>query len=60
MKHQQMLTKIGKTVFQKCKTLTTNKIHYSEGSRNAFVHLLANNCNRHGIPEIEALPFIKK
>lgn len=46
-------------VFEKCVKLTENKEQYIEGSRNTFVHLLANNCNRQGIPETEATPLIK-
>ena len=37
---------------------TQNKITYEEGSRNRFVHLLASNCNRNGIPEQTALDYI--
>ncbi len=46
-------------VFEKCVKLTENKEQYIEGSRNTFVHLLANNCNRQGIPETEATLLIK-
>lgn len=49
----------GQQVFEKCVKLTENKEQYIEGSRNTFVHLLANNCNRHGIPETEATLLIK-
>lgn len=49
----------GQQVFQKCVKLTENKEQYIEGSRNTFVHLLANNCNRQGIPETEATLLIK-
>lgn len=48
-----------KQAFEKCIKLTENKEQFVEGSRNTFVHLLANNCNRQGIPEVEATPLIK-
>lgn len=48
-----------KSVYDKCLALTLNKISFAEGSRNNFVNLLANNCNRNGIPETEAEAFIK-
>jgi hypothetical protein len=38
----------------------TEKIKtYREGNRNNFIHLLTCNCNRKGIPENDALEFIK-
>jgi KaiC/GvpD/RAD55 family RecA-like ATPase len=49
----------GQQIFEKCVKLTENKEQYIEGSRNTFVHLLANNCNRQGIPETEATLLIK-
>jgi KaiC/GvpD/RAD55 family RecA-like ATPase len=48
-----------KAVYDKCLALTLNKLSFSEGSRNNFVNLLANNCNRNGIPETDAASFIK-
>ncbi|HUC81522.1 MAG TPA: BT4734/BF3469 family protein [Flavisolibacter sp.] len=48
-----------KPIFDKCLALTLNKISFVEGSRNNFVNLLANNCNRNGIPENEAGALIK-
>ena len=41
-------------VFEKSVQLTENIYQFSEGNRNNFVHLLANNCNRNGINEYEA------
>ena len=38
-------------VFGKCLDFTENKSNYSDGNRNNFVHLLACNCNRAGIPQ---------
>lgn len=38
----------------------TEKIQtYQEGNRNNFIHLLTCNCNRKGMPESDALEFIK-
>ena len=38
----------------------TEKIQtYQEGNRNNFIHLLACNCNRKGIPEADVSEFIK-
>jgi len=51
--------KTNVSTFDFCVQLTENKFTYSEGSRNSFVHLLACNCNRYGIPEAEATPQIK-
>lgn len=50
---------IGADVFEKCVQLTENKVQFSEGSRNNFVHLLANNCNRNGMSEADATTEIK-
>ncbi len=38
-------------VFLKCVDLTDTKSSYEEGNRNNYVHLLACNCNRAGIPQ---------
>ena len=38
-------------VFNKCVDFTERKFTYHEGNRNNFVHQLACNCNRAGIPE---------
>lgn len=46
-------------VFEKCVQLTENIYTFKEGERNNFVHLLAANCNRNGIIEIEASSKIK-
>lgn len=37
--------------FNKCVDFTERKFTYHNGNRNNFVHLLACNCNRAGIPE---------
>lgn len=37
--------------FNKCVDFTEKKFTYHEGNRNNFVHQLACNCNRAGIPE---------
>ena len=47
------------SVFQKCVQLTNNKMAYVEGSRNNYVCLLANNCNRNGLSELSATQYIK-
>lgn len=41
--------------FEKCIELTKNRMQFFEGNRNNFVTLLANNCNRWGIPRQEAI-----
>ncbi len=41
--------------FQQTVSFTEAKQSYSAGNRNNFLHLLASNCNRRGIPEDEAL-----
>jgi hypothetical protein len=38
-------------IFSQCVDFTQRKISYHNGSRNSFVHLLACNCNRIGMPE---------
>ena len=38
-------------VFGKCVDFTERKATYTEGNRNNYVHLLACNCNRAGIPK---------
>lgn len=45
-------------VFGKCVDFTERKANYTEGNRNNYVHLLACNCNRAGIPENIALGYI--
>lgn len=45
-------------VFGKCVDFTDRKANYTEGNRNNYVHLLACNCNRAGIPENIALGYI--
>lgn len=44
--------------FKNCIDFTEKIATYTEGSRNNFVHLLACNCNRVGIPENEAQNLI--
>ena len=44
--------------FNNCIDFTEKIATYTEGSRNNFVHLLACNCNRVGIPENEAQNLI--
>lgn len=46
------------TVFEECILFTQNKESYVEGNRNNFIHLLACNCNRKGIPEEIAMDLI--
>lgn len=45
-------------IFKNVVEFTQNKATYVNGSRNRFVHLLASNCNRNGIPEQEAMQFV--
>ena len=45
-------------VFGKCVDFTDRKSSYSEGNRNNYVHLLACNCNRAGIPQNIAEGYI--
>ena len=44
--------------FGNCVDFTERKISYHDGNRNNFVHLLACNCNRIGMPEGIAETFI--
>lgn len=37
-------------VFRDCVSFTEQKLTFVEGNRNNFIHLLACNCNRNGIP----------
>lgn len=46
--------------FQDCVEFTERKMSYFEGNRNNFIHLLACNCNRKGIPETTALSLIQQ
>ena len=39
--------------FGKCIDFTEKKSSYTEGNRNNFIHLLACNCNRVGIPQTD-------
>jgi hypothetical protein len=39
------------TQFQECIEFTDNKESYHEGNRNNYIHLLACNCNRAGMPQ---------
>lgn len=45
--------------FIQCVEFTKKKESYNEGNRNIFIHLLACNCNRNGIPENEAQLLIE-
>ncbi|KAB1065137.1 DUF3987 domain-containing protein [Salibacter halophilus] len=46
------------TSFENCIQFTEQKMSYAEGNRNNFVYLLASNCNRAGIEEMEARELI--
>lgn len=45
-------------LFEHCKRYTDKKKTYSDGNRNNYIHLLANNCNRKGLKEDECVYFI--
>lgn len=45
-------------VFNQSVLFTESKCQYIEGQRNNFIHSLACNCNRNGIPENNALDLI--
>jgi hypothetical protein len=45
-------------LYKRCIEITNNNGSYIEGNRNNYLHHLANNCNRVGISEMEALGFI--
>jgi hypothetical protein len=44
--------------FENCVAFTNAKSEYREGNRNNYIHLLACNCNRSGIPAPDALDLI--
>lgn len=44
--------------FEQCVDFTNQKSQYHEGNRNNYIHLLACNCNRAGIPAPDALDLI--
>lgn len=44
-------------LFRKCVRYTAKKQSYKEGNRNVFINLLANNCNRKGVPQSDAERF---
>ena len=44
--------------FERAIIFTNNKEQYVEGSRNNYIYLLACNCNRDGIPQMEAEQMI--
>ena len=48
------------TVFEDCIRFTEQKAIYIPGNRNNFIYLLANNCNRNGIPQHVASELILK
>ncbi len=41
--------------FQQQITFTNQKMEYTNGNRNNYMYLLASNCNRAGIPELDTL-----
>ncbi|MBG0782052.1 MAG: DUF3987 domain-containing protein [Bacteroidales bacterium] len=45
-------------MYQKAVDFTRKKTEFVNGSRNIYVHSLACNCNRNGIPEAEAMSLI--
>ncbi len=45
--------------FLHCISLTEQKSTYTPGTRNNFIYLLANNCNRAGIPQNETNELIR-
>lgn len=46
------------SIFMETLEFTDKKTTFSEGNRNNYIHLLACNCNRAGIPEHKAEEFI--
>ena len=46
------------TIFQECVDFTEKKSTYLNGNRNNYIHLLACNCNRTGIPENKTAELI--
>ena len=46
--------------FDECVKFTERKFSYFNGNRNNFIHQLACNCNRKGIPLSTALSFIRQ
>lgn len=42
-------------LFQQQITFTNQKAEYTNGNRNNYIYLLASNCNRVGIPEMDTL-----
>ena len=48
---------IPKSTIQACLDFTQQKMTYGEGNRNNFIYLLASNCNREGIAEVDVLNF---
>jgi predicted P-loop ATPase len=47
-----------KSAFKTCIDFTEQKEDYNSGNRNNYIHLLAHNCNREGIPRDMALDLI--
>ncbi len=45
-------------VFERCISFTDKKSEYKNGNRNNYIHLLACNCNRQGIPQVVATNLI--
>lgn len=44
-------------LFEHCKRYTDKKKTYTDGNRNNYIHLLANNCNRKGLLEDQCLYY---
>jgi predicted P-loop ATPase len=44
-------------VFEHCKRYTDKKKNYTQGNRNNYIYLLANNCNRKGLTEEQCLNY---
>ena len=62
---QQSLATVGnekhsEDLFQECIAFTNKKMLYREGNRNNYIHLLACNANRNGIPELETQSLISQ
>lgn len=50
-KHVEVNNNDWESIFGNCIDFTDKKATYIEGNRNNYIHLLACNCNRAGIPE---------
>jgi len=56
--NQQPTTNSPEALYNHCIKFTEKKVQFIEGSRNVFVHQLACNLNRKGIPLQQALGYI--